>query len=211
MAQLFDPEGNSERLHAPATARNRDVIFDVLKAALPEAGTIFEVASGSGEHAAYMAPKLPDHDWQPSDIDTSHLASINAWRGEMLVENMKLARRFDVLTDSFTEPEHDKPLTAILAINLIHIAPWSVTETLVTKAGVVLPEDGLLYLYGPYKRGDAHTSESNAAFDGSLKSRNADWGVRDMEAVIELASEAGFKAPEITPMPANNFSLVFKK
>lgn len=211
MAQLFDPDGDSERLHAPATARNRDVIFDVLKTALPEAGTIFEVASGSGEHGAYMAPKLPNHDWQPSDIDNSHLASINAWRGEMLVENMKLARRFDVLADSFTTPAHEKPLTAILAINLIHIAPWLVAETLIEKAGKALPEEGLFYLYGPYKRDGVHTSESNEAFDGSLKSRNPDWGVRDMEAVIELAENAGFKAPEVTAMPANNFSLVFKK
>ena len=211
MAQLFDPDGDSERLHAPATARNREVIFEVLKPALPKNGTIFEVASGSGEHAVFMAPKLPDHDWQPSDIDTSHLASINAWRSEMIVENMKLARRFDVLTDSFVDPAPAKPLTAILAINLIHIAPWIVAETLVEKAGASLPEGGVLYLYGPYKRNGAHTSESNDAFDGSLKSRNPDWGVRDMETVIDLATTAGFQQPEITAMPANNFSLVFRR
>jgi len=211
MASLFDPDGDSERLHAPATARNREVILEVLKSALPAPGTLFEVASGTGEHGVFMAPELPDHIWQPSDIDPGHIASINAWRSEMMVENMRLARRFDVLADSFTEPPHDKPLTGILAVNLIHIAPWVVAETLIEKSGKALPAGGLLYLYGPYKRGGEHISQSNADFDVSLKSRNESWGVRDMEAVIKLAEKAGFKAPEITPMPANNFSLVFRK
>lgn len=211
MARFFDPEGKGERLHAPATARNRDFILDVLKPALPQEGTIFEVASGTGEHAAYMAPKLPAHHWQPSDIDPRHLASINAWRAEVLVGNILPARRFDVLENDFTDPELAAPLSAILSINLIHISPWTVAETLIAKAGEALPAGGLFYLYGPYKQGSKHTSESNEAFDVSLKSRDPSWGVRDMEAVIDLAEKAGFGAPDIIPMPANNFSLVFHK
>jgi cyclopropane fatty-acyl-phospholipid synthase-like methyltransferase len=211
MAQLFDPHGNSKRLHAPATARNRNVIFEVLSTALPSSGTIFEVASGTGEHGIYMAPKLPEHHWQPSDIDPSHLASINAWRDEMQVENMRAPREFNVLEHDFHQPALAKPLSAILAINLIHIAPWSVADTLIAKAGEALKAGGLFYLYGPYKRDGEHTSDSNAAFDVSLKSRNESWGVRDMETVIAHTEAAGFSAPEITAMPANNFSLVFYK
>lgn len=211
MVRFFNPKGKGERLHAPATARNREVIFEVLAPALPASGTIFEVASGTGEHAAYMAPKLPAHIWQPSDIDNRHLASINAWRDEVLAENILPARKFDALEHVFTEPQLPAPLAAILSINLIHISPWRVTETLIAKAGDALDGDGLLYLYGPYKIDGVHTSASNEQFDTSLKSRNESWGVRNIEEVIALAETAGFQTPEVTAMPANNFSLIFYK
>lgn len=214
MAHFFNPEGKNGktdmRLHAPATARNRDVILEILKPALPPSGLIFEVASGTGEHAAHMAPQLPNHTWQPTDIEDHHLASIDAWREETDHSGILPARHFNVLEHTF-ETDSEDPLAAILAVNLIHISPWAVTETLIEKAAKALAPNTLLFLYGPYKRGGAHTSESNAQFDLSLKSRNETWGVRDMEAVITLAEKAGFAAPEISPMPANNFSLVFRR
>ena len=211
VARFFDPQGRGERLHAPATARNRKAIFDVLQSAQPPAGTLFEVASGTGEHAAFMAPKLTGHLWQPSDIENHHLASINAWRREVLADNILPARVFNIRERDFDEFILPARLSAVLAFNLIHISPWQVAEALITKAGAALPKGGLLYLYGPYKQGGEHTAVSNAEFDASLKSRDTSWGVRDMEAVIELAVKAGLNAPEITAMPANNFSLVFRK
>jgi len=214
MAQLYDPNKDGAQLHAPATARNRDVIFEILEPALTAqhaGGTIFEVASGTGEHAAYMAPKLPGHLWQPSDIEDGHIASINAWRDEATTENILPARHFNVVEHTFDNPELPAPLAAILAFNLIHISPWVVAENLIAKAGEALTADGFLFLYGPYKRGGEHTAASNAQFDTSLKSRNQSWGVRDMETVIICAEKAGFLSPEITAMPANNFSLVFRK
>lgn len=214
MAHFFNPEGKDGkadlRLHAPATARNRDVIFEVLKPALPASGVIFEVASGTGEHATHMAPQLPNHKWQPSDIEDHHLASIDAWQENTGHSGILPARYFNVLENNF-ETESNGPLAAILAINLIHISPWEVTETLIVKSAKALNPGTILFLYGPYKRGGEHTSESNVQFDLSLKSRNKNWGVRDMEAVTDLAQKSGFTAPEIIPMPANNFSLVFKK
>ena len=214
MARLFSSEGDDKRLHAPATLRNRDVIFDVLQSALsaqPRVGTVFEVASGTGEHAAYMAPKLTNHFWQPSDIDDDHIVSINAWREECSADNFLPAVPFNLLKDNFHTHQCPQPIVAILGFNLIHISPWTVTEALISKAGAVLEENGFLYLYGPYKRGGEHTAASNAEFDLSLKSRDTQWGIRDMEEVIERAVQAGFSAPEITPMPANNHSLVFRK
>lgn len=214
MAQLYSAKDGDKRLHAPATARNRDVIFGVLQAALSaqtKNGTIFEVASGTGEHAVHMAPKLENHSWQPTDIDADHLASINAWRGECAADNFLPAVRFNLLTDNFAAYQNPQPIVAILGFNLIHISPWDVAEALITKAGAALEENGFLYLYGPYKRGGDHTSPSNAEFDLSLKSRDARWGVRNMEDVITQAEQAGFSAPEITPMPANNYSLIFRK
>ncbi|MBL4838588.1 MAG: DUF938 domain-containing protein [Kordiimonadaceae bacterium] len=228
MARFFNPQGTDgekdARLHAPATARNRDAILDVLKPALPATGLIFEVASGSGEHAAYMAQQLPNHQWQPSDIEEHHLKSIEAWRLDAGASNILPAQHFDVMTDTFTDacftdarftdarftddcgPEG---LAAVAAINLIHIAPWEVAETLIKKAMSALSAEGILFLYGPYKREGRYTSISNEQFDMSLRSRNNGWGLRDMEAVIEVAELAGFKTPSITPMPANNFSLIF--
>jgi len=199
------------RRFAPATARNREVIFNILHPELPEQGTIFEIASGSGEHAAFMAPKLPDLHWQPSDIETDNIASINAWRTETEADNILPAQHFNVLENSFEEQTLPSPLAAILAINLVHISPWSVTEALIEKAGQTLPEAGLFYLYGPYKRDGQHTSASNEQFEAWLKAKDEQWGVRDMEAVIELAENAGFPEPKVTAMPANNFSLVFRR
>ncbi|MEX0300623.1 MAG: DUF938 domain-containing protein [Kordiimonas sp.] len=214
MAHFFNPDGKDGkadlRLHAPATARNRDVIFDVLAPTLPENGLIFEVASGTGEHAVHMAPKLPNHVWQPTDIEDHHLKSIDAWREEVSHAAILPARHFNVLDNNFLNGTSE-PLAAILAINLIHISPWAVTEALVAKAGEALKAGNILFLYGPYKQGGKHTSESNAQFDLSLKSRDPSWGVKDMEAVLELTNTAGFEAPKVTSMPANNFSLVFKK
>ena len=215
MARFFNPEGTDgerdPRLHAPATGRNRDAILAVLKPALPKAGLIFEVASGSGEHAAYMAAQLPDHHWQPSDIEDHHLDSINAWRTDADVDNLYAARYFDVMENDFHEEDTSEKLAAVAAINLIHIAPWVVAETSVKKAAAAIASDGILFMYGPYKREGLYTSVSNEQFDMVLRSRNNGWGLRDMEAVIDLAESAGFASPTITPMPANNFSLVFAK
>jgi hypothetical protein len=118
---------------------------------------------------------------------------------------------FDVLEGPWPPAGLPEPVTGLTAINLIHIAPFTVTEALIPGAGAHVAPGGVLYLYGPYRQGGAHTSASNEACDASLKSRNPAWGVRDMEEVRDLATGAGFSAPEVIAMPANNFSLVFRK
>lgn len=215
MNKFFDPKGNEDkadkRLYAPATTRNRDVILDVLKAHHPTGGTLLEIASGTGEHAAHMAGHFTAANWQPSDLDDDKLASINAWARESGSGNILPAIRFDVLADDMTELALSKPLMAVMAANLIHIAPWSVAEALIAKAGKALPPDGMLFLYGPFKRNGEHTAPSNESFDASLKSRDAAWGVRDLEAVEKLAREAGFGTLTTIEMPANNLSVIFRK
>jgi len=216
MSQFFDPQepNNSpsdKRLYAPATARNRDVLLEVFLAHLPKTGTLVEVASGTGEHAAHIAAHMAPLHWQPSDIEPEKLESINAWAQTSDADNILPARRLNVIEDTFHDLVLPAPLTAVSAINLIHIAPWSVAEALVQKAATTLAEDGTLLLYGPYKRGGDHTSPSNESFDQSLKSRDAEWGVRDLEAVSSLATGHGFSAPTVIEMPANNLSLIFKK
>ncbi|UTW55568.1 DUF938 domain-containing protein [Kordiimonas sp. SCSIO 12610] len=217
MANFFNPDDmGDKRLHAPATARNRDILKDVFQKHIPNTGVLLEIASGTGEHAYHIAPSLGQVVWQPTDIEENHLLSIDAWRDHALSANrsetinIRPAQKLNIL-DEKIPLLYDSDLTAICAINLIHIAPFSVTEALIRHAGTALKQDGILFLYGPYKQNSEHTSQSNADFDQSLKSRNPSWGVRDMETITELAMAEGFNAPEIIPMPANNFSLVFKK
>ncbi|WP_262692550.1 class I SAM-dependent methyltransferase [Kordiimonas aestuarii] len=214
MSKFFDPQahdGEAARLHAPATARNRNFILELLEACLQRKGTLLEIASGTGEHAAHMAPKLAPLLWQPTDIDDRHLTSIDAWRNHVGAENLLPVRRFNVLEDDWQFDDLPAPISAIAAINLIHIAPWEVAVALMKGAGKTLPSGGTLYLYGPYKQHGKHTASSNAAFDLSLKRKNPAWGVRDMEAVMDLADSAGFADFDIVGMPANNFSLIFTR
>ena len=217
MSPFFNPKpsggdpASDKKLYAPATERNRDALLDVFKAHLPGSGTLVEVASGTGEHAAHMARHLAPLYWQPSDIEPDKLDSINAWAAESAAENILPAVHMNVFENDFSALEVPAPISVVAAINLIHISPWPVAEALVRKASTALEPNGVLFLYGPYRRGGAHTSPSNESFDASLRSRDSNWGVRDLEAVSELAQGHDFGAPTIIEMPANNLSLIFKK
>jgi SAM-dependent methyltransferase len=195
------------RLYAPAAARNRQPILDVLARHLPQRGLVLEVASGTGEHVVHFAQACPDLMFQPSDLDPAHRASIDAWSEALSLGNVRPPIGLDATADSWPLDAAD----ALLCINMIQVAPWTAAEGLMRGAGRVLAPGGLLYLYGPYKRGGQHTAPSNAAFDASLRAQNAGWGVRDLEAVAALASAQGFGEPVIVEMPANNLSLVLKK
>lgn len=212
MARFFNPEslGEDAKLHAPACERNRDVILDVLETHFPTEGTVLEIAAGTGQHSVHFAPAFPNLHWQPSDIDERHLMSIAAWRAGAGTANLLAPVHLDVTAD-WDLPDLPAPVSAMTAINLIHIAPWEVAMALFHGAANLMESGGILYLYGPYKQGGAHTADSNAAFDAKLRGHNPSWGVRDMESVIALGTQGGFTLTEVTPMPANNFSLVFKK
>jgi SAM-dependent methyltransferase len=197
-----------QRRYAPATVRNREPILAVLQRHLPSQGLVLEIASGTGEHITFFARSLgPGLVFQPTDPDPAARASTDAWTAALGVTNVRPAIELDA-------PSGDWPVTvadAVLAINMVHISPWAATEGLVRGAARVLPTGGVLYLYGPYRREGGHTAPSNEAFDSDLRSRNPDWGVRDVEAVTELARASGFDTPIIEQMPANNLSLVFRR
>ena len=194
------------RQHSPSVERNRDVILDVLRRVLPPAGLVVEVASGSGQHAAWFAAALTGLTWQPTDADPVARASIDAWRAEC--EGRVLpAAAFDVMRDPWPVERCD----AVVCINMVHISPWAATEGLVRGAAGALAPGGVLYLYGAYKRGGAHTAESNARFDEWLKARDPSYGVRDLEAVVALAEGEGFTLREVVEMPANNLSVVLAR
>ncbi|MFV3129847.1 DUF938 domain-containing protein [Niveispirillum sp. KHB5.9] len=195
-----------EKRHAPATARNRQPLLDALRPHLPATGLLLEIASGSGEHAVFLAENLPGLTIQPSDPDAGARASIRAWTEG--VANIRPPLQLDA-SDPASWP--DLTPDAILCVNMIHIAPWSAALGLFAGAAKLLRPDAPLCLYGPYKRDGAHTADSNAAFDADLKARNPAWGVRDLEAVAELAAGHGFGEPTVILMPANNLTLVFRR
>ncbi|WP_432723537.1 DUF938 domain-containing protein [Jeongeupia wiesaeckerbachi] len=200
---MTDPDA---RLYAPATERNRDAILAVLQRVLPASGTVLEIASGSGEHALYFAAALPQLVWQTSDPDAPSRASIAAW-----ATHAGLALPPPLALDVETENWGIASTQALVCINMLHISPWSATEALFAGAGRVLEPGGPVYLYGPFRRDGTHTAPSNAAFDAQLKARNPEWGVRDLEAVIGIALDAGFVLDDVVAMPANNLSVILRK
>jgi cyclopropane fatty-acyl-phospholipid synthase-like methyltransferase len=198
-------DGDPRRM-APSAARNRDVILDVLRSKLPQRGLILEIASGTGEHVVHFAQNLSaELSFQPSDPDAEARASIDAWVAASGLTNILPALDIDVHA-VWPVARAD----AVIAINMIHISPWSATPGLLSGAGRVLPAGGVLFLYGPFRRG-GRLEPSNEAFDAGLKARNSAWGVRDLEAVRRVASDCGFGAPEIVEMPANNLSVIFRR
>jgi len=193
--------------HAPATLRNRQPIREVLTRVLPERGVALEVASGTGEHAAFFAASFPTLVWQPSDADPGGLSSIAAHREATHLANLRAPLRLDVHAESWPLDAAD----AILCINMVHISPWSATVALLAGAARLLPAGAPLYLYGPYRVGGQHTAPSNAAFDSDLRARDPAWGVRDVETVVAEAERQGLELVETVAMPANNLSLWLRR
>ena len=204
------------RLDAPAFHRNHRAICGVLERYLGgKSGDAIEVGSGTGQHVVEFARQFPDVTWWPSDLNDNHLASIEAWRLHSRCPNIRPPQRIDVSNhawcDAMSNDGGPAELLGVFCANVIHIAPWRVTEGLIAGAGRTLREGGMLFLYGPFRRGGRHTAPSNEAFDQSLRERDAEWGVRDVEAVNELADRAGLPQIEIAEMPANNLMLMFER
>ncbi|NEQ46447.1 MAG: DUF938 domain-containing protein [Leptolyngbya sp. SIOISBB] len=209
-----------QRQYAPATDRNRESICTVLKENLPATGTALEIASGTGQHAVFFAEQLAPRTWLPSDPNPIARDSIRSWRAIAALNNLHEPLELDVTQSQWPQVVIDwqqqmgEPvpvIRAIVNINMIHISPWAACEGLFSGASQLLSTGDVLYLYGPFKRAGQHTAPSNAAFDQSLQLQNSTWGVRDLEAVCEVAQSAGFALREVIPMPANNFSVVFHK
>jgi SAM-dependent methyltransferase len=194
-------------LHSASTNRNREPILDVLRRVLPAQGVVLEIASGTGEHVTFFAHALPDLHWQPSDPAPLHRESIRAWGAASGSTNIAPPIALDVEQSTWPITRAD----AILNLNMIHIAPWSAAEALFRGAAHLLPPEGVLFLYGPYRRGGQHTADSNQRFDERLRGEDPRWGVRNLEDVVASAGQAGFAPPEVVEMPANNLSLVFHK
>lgn len=196
-----------DRRSAPAALRNRDPILDVLRAELPPRCLVLEIASGTGEHVIHFARHLPDLTFQPSDPDDDARQSIAGWIADSGLANIRPPLALDAAATPWPLDRAD----AIVCINMIHISPWRSTEGLFAGAATLLDTGGPLCLYGPYRRRGVPTVASNEDFDGSLRSRNPEWGLRLLEDVAELAARHGFTLARVVEMPANNLSVVFRR
>lgn len=202
-ASWIAAETAGERKHAPATLRNRVAIADVLRAVLPRSGTVLEIASGSGEHAAYFAGEFPALEWQPSDPDGAALTSITAWCDG--IDNILPPIDLDAAAPAWAVSHAD----AVLCVNMLHISPWAATLGLMAGAARVLEPGAPLLVYGPFLQANVPTAPSNIAFDESLRARDPAWGIRSVGTVAEAAS--GFALERTIEMPANNLMLVFRR
>lgn len=193
--------------HAPATGRNREPIAAVLTEELPDKGLVLEIASGSGEHAVHFARTYPQLTWQPSDPDPDALASIEAWRAEAGLPNLRAPLELDAAQGDWPVQQAD----AMVCINMVHISPRRATEGLFAGATRLLPRGSPLVLYGPFLEATGETAPSNLAFDRDLKARNAEWGLREVSWLDRLAAESSLQRTRRVAMPANNLVLVYRR
>ena len=200
------------RLFFPATQRNRDCIADALSRIIKK-GAVLEIGSGSGEHGVFFQKRFPEIIWQTSDPDLLHRKSIDSWIGHEEL-NMKMPKPFelDVENIPWNIPLNlAHSLQGIVSINMIHVAQWTSTIALFKESAKLLKSGRFLILYGPFKIGNKYTSQSNYLFDNSLKMKNESWGIRNLEEVNDEAKKNGFFQEDIIMMPANNFSIIYRK
>src|SRR5438874_7736475 len=193
--------------HSPATLRNQEPILAVLKRLLPAKGTLLEIASGNGEHAAFIAPRLSGGlIWQPSEANADALADIDAHTSDAECSNIRPA----ILLNACDADWPIQSAEAVFCCNMIHIAPWQAAEGLFAGSSRILAKPAPLILYGPFKRNGQHTAPSNQSFDQDLRARDPSWGVRCLDTeVVPLAENTGFALDEVVAMPANNLTGVF--
>ena len=203
----------NNRLFFSATQRNKDCIGDVLSKIIKKNGSILEIGSGSGEHGVYFQKRFPEIIWQTTDPDLLHRKSIISWiEYEKLHKKMPQPLDLDVENTPWKIPlNFASSMQGIVSINMIHVARWNCTISLFKGAGELLKRGQFLMLYGPFKICNKHISQSNYLFDNSLKIKNDLWGIRNLEEVTEEAKENGFCQEDIISMPANNFSIIYRK
>jgi cyclopropane fatty-acyl-phospholipid synthase-like methyltransferase len=179
----------------------------VLRRVLPEVGVALEVGSGSGQHALHFAREFPGVQFQPSDYDQVAVASIDSYRRESRLRNL----REPLLLEARQRTWGHGLLDAVIAINLVHVTNWSVCEGLFDGARRHLKPEGVLFLYGPFKQGGGFASPASAELDTALRDRNPDWGLRDLEAVAALGNVRGLLVEQVVDMPAESLGVVFRR
>ena len=195
------------RRSAPAALRNRGPIAEVLADWLPSNGLVLEIASGTGEHAIHFAERFSVLEWQPSDVHSDALASIDAWRTAAALPNVRPPLAIDATSPDWPIDRAD----AVLSINMVHISPWAAALGLIDGAARLLAKGAPLILYGPWLAGDMPAVPSNLAFDADLKRRDPQWGLRRVDEFAAAAQERGLGLVETRAMPANNMMLLLHR
>ena len=205
--RFYEAPSEGARRSAPAALRNREPIAEVLADWLPERGLVLEVASGTGEHAAFFAERFPNLEWQPSDLHPDALASIRAWLAEARLPNLREPIVIDAAAPDWPTDRAD----ALLNINMVHISPWTSALGLIAGAARLLAPGGPLVIYGPWLKADIPAAPSNLEFDADLRARDPEWGLRRVEDFAKAAASAGLELAETRTMPANNLMLLLRR
>jgi len=193
-----------------AAKRNRDPILDVFKQLFPPSGDALELASGSGAHINYFAPHFPHIRFQPSDYDKGVFEAIRQMQGEYSNANVWDPVHIDLAKPETWPDAKTNRYDVVFAINLFHVAPIAIAESVAQIAARVLNQTGFLAIYGPFKVDGNYTAPSNEAFDRELRAANApEWGLKDVRDVEKAANEHGIVLAQQLALPANNFMLVF--
>ncbi len=195
-----------DKPYSQACDNNREPILRVISPWLVAARAVLEIGSGTGQHAVYFGEYLPHLIWHTSDVKEHH-AGIQAWIDDAGLDNVRSPLVLDVTVDPWPAVDVD----TVISANAIHIMDWAAVEAMVVGVGRLLTVGGRFVLYGPFNYGGNYSSESNARFDGWLKSRDPGSGIRDFEAVDELAQKAGMVLEEDVAMPANNRVICWRK
>lgn len=194
------------RPHAPAASRNAAPILEALTHELDDCSKVLEVGSGTGQHAVFFASRLAHLQWQPSDLK-QNLPGIREWLDHAEPDNVADPLELDVLVSAIPAERYD----AVFSANTAHIMSYDAVRKMIELVGEVTEPGGKFCLYGPFKLRGAHTTESNAAFDESLRSRNPRMGIRNLDDLEDLAAASGLSLRRVYAMPTNNFLIVWSK
>ncbi|WP_245565635.1 DUF938 domain-containing protein [Thalassobaculum salexigens] len=201
-------------MDAPAARRNARPLLAILQAELPPTGTVLEIGSGTGHHAAAFIQALHPRRWLPTETTRERRDSIAAWTAVLPppAPRPMAPRALDASADAQAWPVADcAPFTGMLSVNVIHIAPWNVALGIFAGAMRWLAPGAPLILYGPFHRDGRSMSDGNSAFDADLRRQDARLGIRDLERdVLPAAAEAGLAPTAIHEMPANNLCVVLR-
>ena len=207
-ASVANPAGGA-KLHTPAAARNVDALTELLREHAPARGSALEIASGTGQHIVAFARALPGLDWQPTDIDATRRASIDAYGAEAGLDNLTEALALDA-----TEPgwgaDH-APRDLVLLVNLLHLITMAKVETVIAEAAKALAPGGVLILYGPFMRDGRLTSAGDLRFDADLRAADPGIGYKDTLDIARLLSDAALSPIDTREMPANNLAFIARK
>lgn len=201
------PAGPDGRMFAPSAERNAEELLPVLARVLPEAGRVLEIGSGTGQHAAFFGARFPRLTWLPTDLEAATFASIRAWCAAAGAQNVAAPRVLDVTAMPADAPACE----AVVAINVLHIAPEAAVDGLMRIAAHTLPTNGSLSIYGPFLFSDRPNAPSNEEFDERLRTLDPRFGVRRVDDVARAATQAGLSVGDVVPMPHNNTTLVIHR
>jgi len=191
-----------------ACERNKDVILDILSPYLQSLDSVLEIGSGTAQHAVYFAKTHPTINWQTSDQE-HYIEGIESQLKYAGVNNVLKPLVIDVNQPVWVKPR--ARYDAIYTANTFHIMTAGDVEAFFNGLNHVLKDNAYLFIYGPFKYQGEFTSDSNQAFDQTLRSRECGSAIRDFEFIDVCAGKSGFVLHKDHKMPANNQLLIFQR